>query len=209
MIFVCTTLVRFVNRLSQKPPAAASVNELNRQTMIVLSANIIEIVLYVSVTISFVILVARMALSWRLNKRWGTEDFWMLVALGFLAGLGYAGSSVHYGTNNLFHPELLTSDQVRRRVVGSKMVLVGRLSYASTYVVAWHLGFLIPEYIYGLTRWRCSIWCMKCCILAVYTKIVQQLRQYKRFVKYIWACIFLTWIAVVVVTLFECRPFNQ
>lgn len=50
---------------------------------------------------------------------------------------------------------------------------------------------------------------MKFVILAVYTKIVQQLRQYKRFIKYIWACLFVTWMGVLGVTVFECRPFHQ
>lgn len=53
------------------------------------------------------------------------------------------------------------------------------------------------------------IWCMKFCILAVYARIVDKLPHYKTYIKYIWASLFLTWVAVVVVTLFECRPFNQ
>lgn len=50
---------------------------------------------------------------------------------------------------------------------------------------------------------------MKFSILAVYTRIVDKLQVYGRFIKYIWAFIFLTWVAVIVVTLVECRPFNQ
>lgn len=50
---------------------------------------------------------------------------------------------------------------------------------------------------------------MKFSILAVYTKIVDKLQVYGRFIKYIWAFIFLTWAAAIVVTLTECRPFNQ
>lgn len=50
---------------------------------------------------------------------------------------------------------------------------------------------------------------MKFCILAVYARIVNKLPKYERYIWYIWATLFLTWLAAMVVTLFECRPFNQ
>lgn len=46
-------------------------------------------------------------------------------------------------------------------------------------------------------------------MLAVYARMVDKLPMYERFLKYIWAFLFLTWVAAMVVTLFECRPFNQ
>lgn len=55
----------------------------------------------------------------------------------------------------------------------------------------------------------CRIWAMKFCILAVYARIVDKQPKYQLFIWYIWASLFLTWVASVVVTLFECRPFNQ
>lgn len=103
-------------------------------TMVVLSGLTITIVLYVTVTLSFIMILVRMALSYKLNRRWTAEDAWMCVALCFLAGLWYTGSGIKYDTNNLLHPELLTPEQVRRRVMGSKTVLGGRFCYASAYV---------------------------------------------------------------------------
>lgn len=50
---------------------------------------------------------------------------------------------------------------------------------------------------------------MKFCILAVYSRIVNKLPKYQKYVWAIWALLFLTWMAVAVVTLFECRPFKQ
>lgn len=50
---------------------------------------------------------------------------------------------------------------------------------------------------------------MKFCILAVYARVVRKLPSFKRFIKYMWACLFLTWAAAIVVSLIECRPFNQ
>lgn len=50
---------------------------------------------------------------------------------------------------------------------------------------------------------------MKFCILAVYARVVDKLPSYARFIKYLWACLLLTWAAAIIVTLVECRPFNQ
>lgn len=114
--------------------------------MLALDGVAVMVLLYFAVTLSFIILVARMSLSWRLSKRFGIEDGWMLLALCFLAGLWYAGTSVLYGTNNVLHPESLTPEQIRQREKGSKMVLVARLSYVSTYVGG--ATSHIPDYVY-------------------------------------------------------------
>lgn len=100
--------------------------------MVVLTGATVMIVLYVLVTLSFFMIVVRIVLSWKLNRRWTIEDAWMFGALFFLGTLWYTGRGIKYDTNNVAHPEHLTADQVRRRVLGSKMVLVGRFCYAST-----------------------------------------------------------------------------
>lgn len=102
--------------------------------MVVLSGLAITILLYVCVTTCFLMIVARMAVSWTTNKRWTIEDGWMLGALCFLVGLLYSGHGIKYDTNNVQHPELLTPNEIQRRVMGSKTALVGRLCYASAYV---------------------------------------------------------------------------
>lgn len=53
-----------------------------------------------------------------------------------------------------------------------------------------------------------SIWCLKYCILALYSKIVQQLEEYKRYIKYIWIFFFLTFVGAMLSTFVECRPFK-
>lgn len=100
--------------------------------MTALSETTVAIVQYFLVATCFIMISVRMAISWRTNKRWSTEDGWMLVALCFLVGVWYAGHSIHGGgTNNVAHPELLTAAQIRRREDGSKSTVVGRVSYAS------------------------------------------------------------------------------
>lgn len=106
----------------------------SKRTMAVLSDLTVTIFLYVCVTTCFLMVVARMAVSWKTNKRWTIEDGWMLGALCFLVGLLYSGHGIKYDTNNVQNPELLKPDEVERRVLGSKTVLVGRLCYASAYV---------------------------------------------------------------------------
>lgn len=131
----------------------------------------------------------------------------MFTSLIFLIGLGVAGHGIKYDTNNVLHPELLTADEIARREIGSKMVLLGRFCYTSTWVHRLRKGQKCKIFI--LTKGRSSIWCMKFSILAMYTTIVGGLCEYKRFIKYIWATLLLTWVGIIIVTLFECRPFNQ
>lgn len=99
--------------------------------MVVLDALTIQIVLYVLISISFLMIVARLYISWMNDKTWGVEDAWMFATLFFLAGVGYAAHAIKYDTNNVLHPERLTAEQIRRRVIGSQMVLIGRFCYAS------------------------------------------------------------------------------
>ncbi|RPB08224.1 hypothetical protein P167DRAFT_539422 [Morchella conica CCBAS932] len=61
----------------------------------------------------------------------------------------------------------------------------------------------------GPVMLRCIIWSMKACILALYSRIVQLLEVYRKYIKYIWVLLFLTFAAVMVSTLLECRPFNH
>jgi hypothetical protein len=46
-------------------------------------------------------------------------------------------------------------------------------------------------------------------MLALYSRIVELLEEYRKYIKYIWVFLFLTFAAVMVSTLLECRPFDQ
>lgn len=163
----------------------------------------VAIVQYTIVTSCFIMISARIALSWNKNKRLSTEDGWMLGALCCLVGLWYAKNSG--GTNNVDHPELLSAAEIELREKGSKRALVGRPFYVSAYV--------IPQVVHVIVIWLtnkvCRIWCMKFCMLAVYTRIVDKSPKYKPFTNYIWVFLFATWVAAIGAILLECRPFNQ
>lgn len=117
-----------------------------RFAMAVLTDTFTTTVLYILVTLSFLMIVIRMVLSWRVNRRCTTEDAWMLCALCFLSGLWFTGRWIKYETNNVANPQRLTPEQVRRRVVGSKTVLVARFCYASAYVA-------LSQWLLSLTGW--------------------------------------------------------
>lgn len=102
-------------------------------TMATLSESTVVVVQYVLVGVCFLMTTVRICVSWRVHKRWTTEDGWMLLSLFSLTGLWYASHAVHNaGNNNVAHPELLTPAEIKSREAGSKTGLLGRVSYAST-----------------------------------------------------------------------------
>lgn len=103
--------------------------------MAALSVLTVAIVQYVLVSISFIMIVVRIGFSWKKQKRWTTEDSWMVGALCCLVGLLYSAHTTGGGgTNNVAHPERLTADQIRKREDASKTAVVARFSYATAYV---------------------------------------------------------------------------
>ncbi|KAI5844037.1 hypothetical protein DFP73DRAFT_551362 [Morchella snyderi] len=143
---------------------------------------------YVFYTICFLIIIIRLAATWAREKKWRHDDYWML---GALAVLVVRTVVVHlvlvWDTNNIeeWARSGLQEQEVERREMGSKMALVARTCYAA------------------------FIWSMKACMLAMYSRIVQLLEGYRKYIKYMWVFLFLTFAAVMVSTLLECRPFNH
>lgn len=90
------------------------------------------IVGYVLYSTCFFLIAIRLAATWARNKKWVTDDYWMLVASAILI---LRVIVIHLvlvdGTSNVEHPELLTSHEISKREFGSKMALVGRSCYAA------------------------------------------------------------------------------
>jgi ABC-type Na+ efflux pump permease subunit len=110
----------------------------------------------------------------------------MIMALAILSTRAVAAALVLKNkTSNIDHPERLPPDEIRRRELGSKLVILTRTCYAV------------------------FIWAMKFCILAFYSRLVEQLRHYQRFIRPIWWLLVLTFMGSILSTYLECRPFNQ
>lgn len=90
------------------------------------------IVGYVIYSICFLLIAIRLAATWSRNKKWAIDDYWMLAASAVLIlRVVVIHLVLVYNTNNIEHPELLTSREMERRAFGSKMALVGRTCYAT------------------------------------------------------------------------------
>ncbi|KAK0749670.1 hypothetical protein B0T18DRAFT_293354, partial [Schizothecium vesticola] len=107
----------------------------------------------------------------------------------FLIPLILRAAVVHvvllYGTNNVLIPPLLelSQDQLRRRSIGSGLVLLSRILHPAC---TWTLKLVSLEFFSRLVssrRWRLILWSMRLALLV-------------------------TFLAIIVATLAECRPFS-
>lgn len=162
---------------------------------------------YLFYAICFLIITIRLSVTWAREKKWRHDDYWMLGALGILIVRTVVIHLVLvWDTNNVeeWARNGLQKQEVERREMGSKMALVARSCYAALYVWSPRLGIGLQAIADGS-----SIWSMKACMLALYSRIVQLLEEYRKYIKYMWVFLFLTFAAVMLSTLLECRPFNQ
>jgi hypothetical protein len=82
---------------------------------------------YVVYAICFLIIPIRLCATYLRNRRWRTDDCWMLLAL--LVLIVWAAITplvLKNGTNNIKNPSALSADEVHPREFGSKMVLILR-----------------------------------------------------------------------------------
>ncbi|KAI5783232.1 hypothetical protein DFH27DRAFT_277793 [Peziza echinospora] len=81
----------------------------------------------------------------------------------------------------------IDAEEARQMIVlGSKVVIVGRLAYAA------------------------FLWCMKICVLIFYQRIVprESSKRYAFWIKVIWATLAVSFVGVLFATVGECRPFH-
>ena len=88
-------------------------------------------------------------------------------------------------------------------VIGSKVVIVGRLAYATLCV----LCFISCQMD---ANSHFSLWCMKICVLIFYQRIVprESSKRYAFWIKVIWATLAISFVGVLFATVGECRPFH-
>ncbi|KAE9976862.1 Carbamoyl-phosphate synthase arginine-specific large chain [Venturia inaequalis] len=122
------------------------------------------------------------------NNRLFREDKIMLLSLiPLLARMGLVHVILIWGTNNVDLSKGMTDEVIHYRMVGAKLVLASRICYA---MFIWMAKFTISEFLKRLTSsfWR---------------------PQYEVILRGIRIFLAATFIAVVVATLAECRPFDH
>ncbi|KAK6352156.1 hypothetical protein TWF730_008988 [Orbilia blumenaviensis] len=115
------------------------------------------------------------------------DDQWMLLSIiPLLVRLSLAHVVLKYGTNNT-QPDLLNEEEIRRREVGSQVVLAARVFFA---IYVWIQKFCITEFYQRLTTqfWKG--------VYDVGLKIVR------------WGLL-ATLVASIISTFVECQPFDQ
>ncbi|PGH37070.1 hypothetical protein GX50_00053 [[Emmonsia] crescens] len=115
------------------------------------------------------------------------EDWVMLISvIPLLIRMGLVHLVLIYGTNNIISANL-SDIQIRRREIGSGLVLGARIFYA---LFIWTAKFTIAEFLTRLTAqtWR---------------------RSFQLMLNFIRFFLVVTFVAVVISTLTECQPFHS
>ncbi|KAF8250531.1 hypothetical protein K440DRAFT_165678 [Wilcoxina mikolae CBS 423.85] len=144
------------------------------------------VVAYIVYAVCTILIIVRLYATWTRSRQWKEDDYWMILALVILTTHAVAAVLVlEYKTSNVDYPERLPPEEVRRRELGSKLVILTRTCYAV------------------------FIWTMKFCVLSFYSRLVEQLRHYQRFISPIWWLLVATFTGSILSTYLECRPFNH
>ncbi|PGH09206.1 hypothetical protein AJ79_05735 [Helicocarpus griseus UAMH5409] len=115
------------------------------------------------------------------------EDWVMLIgSVPMLIRMGLVHVVLIYGTNNV-DPAGLTADEIRRREIGSGLVLAARIFYT---LFIWTAKFTVLEFFKRMTAqiWR---------------------RSSQLMLNFIRIFLAITFVGVLIAILAECQPFNQ
>ncbi|KAF2020830.1 hypothetical protein BU24DRAFT_9145 [Aaosphaeria arxii CBS 175.79] len=137
---------------------------------------------------SLVIIGFRISGRYIRNERLFREDKIMAFALlPLLARMGCIHVVLIYGTNNVDADGLTDPVKIHRREIGAKLVLAARIFYA---LFIWTAKFTVSEFLKRMTErfWK---------------------RGYEFGLRGIRVFLAVTFVAVVIATLSECRPFNH
>lgn len=90
---------------------------------------------YVATILTVVLISVRLIWRYRRGERMYPDDIWMGISLGpLLIRLGLIHMVLAYGTNNFNSDEVnlleMSPVQLQRRVIGSKLILLSRITYA-------------------------------------------------------------------------------
>ncbi|QDS67917.1 hypothetical protein FKW77_008532 [Venturia effusa] len=138
--------------------------------------------------VAFTIICVRLFGRMLRNNQLFREDKIMLLSLiPLFARMGLVHVILIWGTNNVDVSEGMTDEILHHRMIGAKLVLASRICYA---MFIWTAKFTISEFLKRLTSsfWR---------------------PQYEVVLRGIRIFLAVTFIAVIIATLAECRPFDH
>ena len=135
------------------------------------------------------LIITRLVWRWRIARKYHMDDYWMAFSLfPLLLRLGCIHYALIYFTAYITNPKYrnggMSTEEIRRRVIGSKTILPGRAFYA---------GFL---------------WCMKVCILVWFGRITRKTGGYGIAIKFTYFFLGISLLVVLLSTFLECRPIN-
>ncbi|RFU24604.1 hypothetical protein B7463_g11734, partial [Scytalidium lignicola] len=122
----------------------------------------------------------------RSEKLFREDRIALATIIPLLIRMGLVHVVLLFGTNNTVTTGI-SDEEIRRRIIGSKLVLVSRLFYAGT---LWMLKFTITEFFKRLTY---NIW----------------RESYERMLVFIRYFLLVTFIAIFIADLSECHPFSH
>ncbi|KAF2874621.1 hypothetical protein BDV95DRAFT_675809 [Massariosphaeria phaeospora] len=137
---------------------------------------------------SLVIIGFRLSGRYVRNERLFREDKIMALSIiPLLARMGLVHFVLKYGTNDVDTDGLFDQDKIRRREIGSQLVLAARIFYA---LFIWMAKFTVSEFLKRMTErfWK---------------------RGYEFGLRGIRIFLLCTFVAVVIATLAECQPFEH
>lgn len=136
---------------------------------------------------AFVIILFRLSGRYVRNERLFREDKIMALSIiPLLIRMGFIHVVLLWGTNNVV-AQGMSSEEIRHRAIGSRMVLGARIFYA---LFIWTAKFTVSEFLKRMTErfWK---------------------KGYEMGLRGIRIFLVVTFLAVVVATLSECQPFDH
>ncbi|KAK2739671.1 hypothetical protein FQN57_006505 [Myotisia sp. PD_48] len=169
--------MRLVPRIYSDPPPAQSKIDTNPTLL----------VSWWATGFSLAIIFVRLCGRYIRTERLFSEDWIMALSIvPLLIRMGFVHIVLIWGTNNAI-TDGFSEDEIRRREIGSRMVLGARIFYA---LFIWTAKFTIAEF---LTRFTAQIW----------------RRSFEYVLQFIRYFLIVTFIAVLITTLTECQPFTH
>lgn len=169
---------------------------------------------YIFAGIIVAIIASRLILRKIRRQAWNLSDFFCQASgLIILALIPVVTLEIRWGSVNSSPPGIedeLTAEEVRRRIIGSKLTLLSRSLYATLWVVrevcrGWSLSWRL------LICYSFSLWLQKCSILSLKERIIDALPSALSYylIWATWVMLAATFVAVQVTIFSGCRPFHE